>query len=163
VKEPSSDVAAGYAGLVLQHRNTTIADVLQARIVVEAPAARMLAERRDHTRVADRLQAAFDSSEIERVHFHEFNALVVELTENETLVLLTAMLEQICQATALAMPQAEDDDTLARRIRRTRQKLIDLVRAGDADGAEEHWRKHLTGAGRVLASRTGTALIDLFN
>lgn len=45
VQEPSSDVAAGYAGLVLQHRNTTVADVLQARVVVEPPTARMLAER----------------------------------------------------------------------------------------------------------------------
>jgi DNA-binding FadR family transcriptional regulator len=88
---------------------------------------------------------------------------VVELTENETLVLLIAMLEHICQAAALALPHSDDDDSLARSTRRTRQKLIDLVRAGDADGAEELWRKHLTEAGRVLTSRTGAALIDLCN
>jgi DNA-binding FadR family transcriptional regulator len=43
VQEPSSDVVARYAGLVLQHRGATVADVLNARVIVEAPAARMLA------------------------------------------------------------------------------------------------------------------------
>src|SRR4051794_36590997 len=94
VQVPSTDVAARYAGLVLQHRGATVADVLDARVVVEAPAARMLAARRDRASIADKLQKKLDSfPDIDGEHFHEFNALVVELTGNETLVLLTNMLE----------------------------------------------------------------------
>src|SRR3954452_8605373 len=103
IQIPSSDVAARYAGLVLQHRGTTVADVLEARVIVEAPAARMLAERRNRASIANRLQARLDLVGAEEAgRFHEFNALVVELTENQTLILLTAMLEHISQAAALS-------------------------------------------------------------
>ena len=43
VLEPSPDAAARYAGLVLQHRGTTLLDVLDVRVMVEAPAARLVA------------------------------------------------------------------------------------------------------------------------
>src|SRR5689334_22847187 len=56
VREPSVDVAARYAGLVLQHRGATVADVLDARVIVEAPAARMLAERRNRVSIANELE-----------------------------------------------------------------------------------------------------------
>lgn len=163
VQEPSAQVAAGYAGLVLQHRNTTVADVLAARVIVEAPAARMLAERRNRGAIADRLQQKLDTLESGPERFHEFNALVVELTGNQTLVLLTAMLERISQAAALRYSNDEDESArLERKAHRTRQRLVDLIRAGDADGAEDLWRRHLTEAGSVLASGTGASVVDLF-
>src|ERR1700722_2647023 len=56
VQEPSTDVAARYAGFVLQHRGVTLDDVLDARLIVEAPAARMLAGRRDRVSLAKQLQ-----------------------------------------------------------------------------------------------------------
>jgi hypothetical protein len=37
-----------------------------------------------------------------------------------------------------------------------------LVRAGDADAAEDLWRSHLTEAGRVLSATAGGAVVDLF-
>jgi DNA-binding FadR family transcriptional regulator len=168
VQEPTADVAARYAGHVLQHRGTTVADVLEARVIVEAPAARMLAERRNRIAVANELQERLDSADpADPGHFHEFNARVVELTENETLILLTTMLENVSQAVAISyssrpQPQTEEDARLARRAHRTRQKLIDLIRAGDADGAEDLWRRHLIEAGKVLAAGTGERLVDLF-
>src|SRR5438445_51107 len=39
VHVPNGDVAARYAGLVLQFRETTLADVLEARAVIEPPCA----------------------------------------------------------------------------------------------------------------------------
>ncbi len=146
VQEPSADAVARSAGLPLQHRGTTVADVLDARVVVQAPAARMLATRRDRVAIAKQLQSRLEELEPgEPARFHEFNALVVELTGNQTLCLLTAMLEHIGQAAALsyARRQHGDDDTrLARKAHRTRQKLIDLIKAGDAEGAEDLWRTH---------------------
>jgi DNA-binding FadR family transcriptional regulator len=166
VQEPSTDVAARYAGLVLQHRGTTLADVLDARVIVEAPAARMLAERRNRASIANQLQELLDKGTVERGgRFHEFNALVVELTENQTLVLLTAMLEHISRAATLSYTSRHheaEDDRLARKAHRTRQRLIDLIRAGDADEAEDLWRRHLAEAGRVLVEGTGETLVDLF-
>ena len=167
IQIPSSDVAARYAGLVLQHRGTTVADVLEARVIVEAPAARMLATRRDRASIAKRLQEKLDSLDVDDTgRFYEFNALVVELTENQTLMLLTAMLEHITTAAAFSYVRAAnksaEQSRLARKALRTRQKLIELIRAGDADGAEDLWRTHLVEAGRVLTERSGERVVDLF-
>jgi DNA-binding FadR family transcriptional regulator len=164
VLEPSVDVAARYAGLVLQHRGTSLADVVEARVIVEAPAARMLAERRNRAAVAKRLQALLDTVGAERPdRFHEFNTLVVELTENQTLILLTAMLEHIGLAATLSYARAHTDEHgLSRKAHRTRQRLIDLIRAGDGDAAEDLWRTHLTEAGKALVGGTGETLVDVF-
>ena len=167
VQEPSSEVAARYAGLVLQHRGATVEDVLNARVVVEAPAARTLASRRDRVSVANKLQERLDSLEDEEAaRFHEFNALVVELAGNETLVLLTSMLEHISHLAAMSYvsePRPEEEK-LKRKAHRTRQKLIDLIRAGDGDAAEKLWQDHLAEAGRVLVEGVGAAkVVDLYS
>lgn len=167
VQEPSSEAAARYTGLVLQHRGATLEDVLTARVVVEAPAAHTLASRRDRVSVANKLQERLDSLEDEDApRFHEFNALVVELAGNETLVLLTSMLEHISHLAAMSYvsePRPEEEK-LKRKAHRTRQKLIDLIRAGDADGAEKLWRDHLTEAGRVLVEGVGgPRVVDLYS
>jgi DNA-binding FadR family transcriptional regulator len=164
---PSADVAARYAGLVLQHRGATLADVLEARIIVEAPAARMLAVRRDRVSIARQLEAKLESlGDDDPEHFHEFNALVIELTGNETLLLLTTMLEHISKAAALTFDRshsAEDTFALSKKAHRTRARLIELIRAGDEDAAEDLWREHLTEAGRVLTKGVGTNVVDLFS
>jgi DNA-binding FadR family transcriptional regulator len=169
VQLPSADVAARYAGLVLQHRGATLADVMDARVIVEAPAARMLAVRRDRASIARKLQAKLDSfTADDAAHFHEFNALVIELTGNETLLLLTTMLEHVSQAAAIKFdrlhPLHEPDSyALSKKAHRTRARLIELIRDGDADAAEELWREHLTEAGRVLTRGDGANVVDLFN
>jgi DNA-binding FadR family transcriptional regulator len=167
VQEPSVDVAARYAGLVLQHRSATLSDVLATRVIAEAPAAGMLAARRDRVRSADILRARLDEGDVDLPpHFHEFNALVVELTGNQSLMLITAMLEHISvKATAryLLVADPVEDERLGQRAHRVRRKLIDLVANGDVSGAEMHWRAHLTEAGRVLSSRVGNSVLALFD
>src|SRR5438270_5172206 len=166
VQEPSSEVAARYAALVLQHRGATLEDVLKARLIVEAPAARVLASRRDRVAVANKLQDRLDRlPPTEPTKFHEFNALVVELAGNETLVLLTSMLDHISSAAAVSFAREHraEEPKLLRSAHRARQKLIDLIRAGDADGSEKLWRDHLTEAGRILVEGTGVAtVVDLY-
>src|SRR5215211_4889016 len=47
VHTPNGDVAARYAGLVLQFRGATLADVYAARSAIELPAVRRLAQHHD--------------------------------------------------------------------------------------------------------------------
>jgi DNA-binding FadR family transcriptional regulator len=165
VQVPSEDVAAHSAGLVLQYRGVTLADVLEARVVVEAPAARTLAKRRDRATSADELTKVLETidTRAEPERFGEFNARLVELAGNQTLVLLTSMLEYIYQAATVHYVRVPhpDDDRLNRKATRARAKLIELIRAGDADGAETLWRKHLTEAGRVVGTEA-SSVVDLF-
>src|SRR5947208_1536000 len=46
IEVPTGDVAARHAGLLLQVRGTTLGDVYRARMIVEPPAAGMLAGRK---------------------------------------------------------------------------------------------------------------------
>ena len=46
VQLPNGNVAASYAGLVLEYRGTTLQDVYDARTYIEAPCAALLAKRR---------------------------------------------------------------------------------------------------------------------
>ena len=171
VQVPETGVAARYAGLVLQSRGTTIADVLNARVIVESPAAGMVARRRDHVTCARRLRswlaevAGEISAPAYTERFHEFNRLLVAMTENETLILFTAMLENISDAataTYTRLPHA-DDIRLALKANRTRALLTDLIEAGDAVAAEDLWRRHLTDAGQVLVANRGTTVIDVLS
>jgi len=163
VQEPSEDVAAVYAGLVLQHRNTTVADVLAARVIVEGPAARILAGHPDRAAHAERLQQELDNTSVDPDKFDDFNSVVVELTGNQTLVLISTMIHGITRAAALRYSaDAATNERLVERGRRARQRLIDHVAAGEADEAEVLWRRYLTTAGEILAAGTGATVVDLF-
>ena len=107
VQIPTSEVAARYAGLVLQHRGTTLADVLDARVIVEAPAAGIVAGRRDRAKAAAELRRWLEEHPAEDApQFHGFNRLLVQLTGNETLILLTTMLEAISDAVTASYRQS---------------------------------------------------------
>jgi DNA-binding FadR family transcriptional regulator len=164
VQEPSADIAAGYAGLVLQHRNATLADVVAARAIVEAPAARMLAERRSRKAIVAELRRGLKTVPTANEHFHDFNALVVELTGNQTLILLTSMLERITrEASVRYVVRWSEREDLVAAARRTRERLIELISAGDAEAAEDLWRRHLTDAGRHLVAGKGATVLDVFS
>ena len=96
--------------------------------------------------------------------FHGFNRLLVQLTENETLILLTTMLEAISDAaTASYVKVAHEDDSAWPARPRTRLKLIEQIEEGDDVGAEELWRKHLTEAGKALIGSNGQTLVDVLS
>lgn len=169
VQPPDTDVAARYVGFVLQSRGASIADVFEARVIVEAPAAGLVGRRPDRVACAARLRGWLDDNKdlidtpVWSDHFHEFNRLLVAMTENETLVLMTAMLENISDAATASYRQVPhaDDIKLAHRAQRTRYTLTDLIEAGDDLAAEALWRKHLTEAGKVLASAQARLVIDV--
>jgi DNA-binding FadR family transcriptional regulator len=167
VHVPTSDVAARYAGLVLQHRGTTLADVLEARVILEAPAAAIVAGRRDRVKAAAQLQQWLDDNADldDSTPFHGFNRLLVQLTGNDTLSLLTTMIEAVSDAATanyVKVPH-EDGARLARKARRTRLKLIQLIEEGDEVAAEELWRKHLTEAGKELIGGNGQTVVDVLS
>ncbi len=167
IMEPSAEAVARAASIVLQHRDTTLADVLEARVVVEAPTARMLAGRRNRVTISRELQMCSDAwvpEDPER--FNDFNLRMAELTDNQTVILVTAMLEHVTRAAAVAYVEQYHEPAgsrLEQRTRRGRQRVIELVRAGDVDAAETMWRLHLQENAKVLAKSLGGGVVDLFD
>ena len=153
VQVPNEDVAARYAGYVLEYRGTTMADVYVARAELEAPLARLLTESVDASKI-ERLQAALDDAEgsigdpeIYLAHDVVFHRLVAELAGNETLAVMIDMLYHIVgtarERYVTAAGVGHDLLAESREVHQTHQKLVDLIRAGDAPAAESWWRHHL--------------------
>ena len=152
VQTPSIDVAARSAQSLLQYRGATLADVHQARIMLEPPAAAMLAERRDPDALAvlvaahDEERAGGTDEEIRR-RGGGFHRLVVEQAGNRTLTLLSAMVQQIIDLQTARRQVLEATGTVRRRHRSQghgdHARLLELIRAGAATEAELFWRQHL--------------------
>jgi DNA-binding FadR family transcriptional regulator len=171
VHVPDSDVAARFTGLVLQHRGATVADVLEARALIEPPAAAILARRGDPKDIAALTATLEQTAESLRVpgdHVDEhtdFHELMAELAGNHTLAMLTRMLHHLIntawQEHRVGLPGeqrlAEDESTV-----RAHRKFLNYVAARDADRAEAFWRKHIRDSNAVLLDDLGpTKLLDL--
>jgi DNA-binding FadR family transcriptional regulator len=161
VHVPDVSTSAKYAGVMLQYRGTSLADVYQARSILESRAAGLLAARRTRTEIDALEEALAESREAAKdpprfVHVDErFHLLVVELGGNETLALLVQMLYHIiatANATVTALDTHPPDKglSLARRAHRMHEQLVSLVRDGDPAQAESLWRKHLDGIAKML-------------
>ena len=106
VHAPNGDVAARYAGLVLQFRGTTLADVYTARKVIELPAVAQLA----HDRPDDALRALDENLAAARTHMDDpsmlirlqerFHLVLVRHGGNQTLATFAEMLHHIIEFTA---------------------------------------------------------------
>lgn len=156
VHAPKAKAVSRYAGFVLQSQGTPVRDIYEARLAVEPFIARNLAAQRD-TAAADALQEEADRLTVmvneERyidfmIGLVEFHRLLVERGGNRTLQLVTEMLQDVTANYQVERLRRHpiDHDTQRRRALwgiRSFQKLIALIREGDAEGAEHHWRLHV--------------------
>jgi DNA-binding FadR family transcriptional regulator len=172
VQLPNGNVAAGYAGLVLEYRGTTLQDVYDARTMIEAPCAARLAERRtdaDLSRlrgaVARAEQLRDDPQAFIRAQV-EFHALLVELAGNQTMAVLNGMVRHIIDQANWSLVDVDagspDNVRANKRGFRAHVRLVELVAAGQAAEAEALWRLHLQEAeDYLLTNKSMTTVLDL--
>lgn len=171
VQVPTGDAAARHAGFILQYQGATLADVLEARTIIEAPTARVVASRPDRSLAARRLQAALDcqADDLANVeHAPDFHRELVRLTGNDTLALTIGLLESISDAAtvrATADLPLEQRMAVGRTSHQAHARLLELIRAGDGDAAEAFWRKHLTASAALLLELNGggQTVLDLLS
>ncbi|MCK9541440.1 MAG: GntR family transcriptional regulator [Novosphingobium sp.] len=161
VHAPTAKAVSRYAGFVLQSQGTTVRDIYDSRLGIEPFCAWRLAKARN-AGAADALQAEADRLKLLvddkryidfMIGLVEFHRMLVAQAGNRTLLLITDMLHDV-----LADHQVElfkrrplDEDTQRKRALsglRSFDKLIALIRAGDAAGASAHWQLHLVNANR---------------
>lgn len=181
VVSPDLSVAARYVGLLLQVSGTTIADVYEARMVLEPAAARMLAGRRTKADVDALNQAIEDLTEIVEnddedrrdpnlwsAATQRFHDTLLEHAGNKTLAVqagvlaeVVAMHVSIAVRSGMANPDQKEE---FRRTIRSYRKLVGLIEARDGEGAEKHWKVHMEAAGqRILGHGLGAkSVVDLF-
>jgi GntR family transcriptional repressor for pyruvate dehydrogenase complex len=177
VTAPELAVAARYVGLLLQLADTTVADVYEARMVLEPACARLVAQRTTPEAVAalqavaDELQAAV-AGRPDPVQWalltYRFHEQVMKLSGNKTLAVQGGVLQDIvAKHLASTVSRTFDPASSPQRFRRLIKsygKFVDLVAAGDAAGAEEHWRRHLEVAAQGLVDDIGAqTVVELFS
>jgi GntR family transcriptional regulator, transcriptional repressor for pyruvate dehydrogenase complex len=180
VASPDIAVAAKDFGLLLQMSGTTLADVYQARTVVEPAAARMLAHR--HTRQdIDDLNASVGALAVlvndgaEAADFREwsnaayrFHDLIMERSGNQTLAIFSGVLrEVVARHMSRAVTSSDDRKEIEAQFKRTIRafaKLVKLIEARDVDGAEKFWRTHMQAAtkGMLWGNLATESVVDLF-
>jgi DNA-binding FadR family transcriptional regulator len=173
VHAPNERMTARTAALVLQARNVSLADVYEARRLLEPMAVGVIASGRSNKAAAAALRELVEEQEatIEdpeafsqaNTRFHE---RLVGLAGNQTLTIIAEMLNEIVGRAVAEISQAEPGgDSLATRRRglRSQERLVELLEAGDAEGAQEHWSKHMAVVGRVLLGQDATTVIDLMD
>ena len=173
VHEPNGRITARNAALVLQARNVSLADVYEARSLLEPTAVRVVASLRSRRAAAAELRRLIDEqmrviAEPEafgpaNARFHE---QLVALAGNQTLTIVAEMLNEIvARAVTAASRTGEERDSLATRRRgiRSQQRLVSLIEAGKAAEAEAHWRTHMAVVGRVLLGQRVGTVVDLMD
>jgi GntR family transcriptional regulator, transcriptional repressor for pyruvate dehydrogenase complex len=173
VHEPDERMTARTAALVLQARNVSLADVYDARSIIEPAAVRLVASSRAHQAAAaelrplihDQEQVIEDPEAFGRSNAR-FHAHLVELAGNQTLSIVAEMLNEVVARAVTEVSQADsggDSTATRRRGIRSQERLVSFVEAGEVAEAEEHWRTHMAVVGRVLLGQRATTVIDLMN
>ena len=159
VHTPDGETVAQFAGLVLQFRGATVADVYEARRALDLAALRIIVGRGslwDFVALDENVAAmgrATEPGDIVELH-DEFHTLLVELAGNQTLVVFEQMIHRIIgQHGRFQVVQRDRLEVRANAVggARTHARLLELLRnGGDPDEAVEMWRRHLDELARMV-------------
>jgi DNA-binding FadR family transcriptional regulator len=173
VHEPDERMTARTAALVLQARNVSLADVFEARGLLEPIAAKVVATMRGRRGAIRELrdlihaeEAVVDDPEQFGVANASFHERLVSLAGNQTLSIVAGMLNEIVARAVTAVSRADDvvgSVATRRRGIRSQERLLELLEAGDGERAEEHWRSHLQVVGRVMLGQDASTVVDLLH
>jgi DNA-binding FadR family transcriptional regulator len=174
IRHDDAGTVARYAGALLQHRDTTLADLYQARSHLEAAAVETLARRRSAGDLR-RLDAAIAEGEAslpdliahDAKHESRFHRLLIELAGNQTMIALADMLMSIIelhnQSSPPTQPMGEASEEDARAAWRAHAEVADLIRKKAADEAVTFWGQHLRSVTELTDSAPAETVLDILS
>jgi len=172
VRRPDIGVAARHTALLLQLEGTTLQDLFEARSILEPAAVGRLARERPPEAIRrlreqhEQELAILTDTTRYPVHAALFHEEIIELAGNKTLAILSRLLLEIVETHNRATFEALDTEAeaIARNASEWHGGLIELIEAGDVEGAVDHWRRHLDGAAEVALRHLGpTTVVDLLD
>jgi DNA-binding FadR family transcriptional regulator len=152
VLKPNIEVAARYFGFLLQANAVTLTSVFRTRVMIEPAAVRCLArEKRPESvkRLKDCLEQADATTEVieNALAFSQFHHILVEETNNPTLIMLMGMLntilDQYLVSVGAVFGQYIEAKAEMAKARRSRWRLVELIEQGEEDKAANLWRHYL--------------------
>jgi DNA-binding FadR family transcriptional regulator len=168
VHVPSIDVAARNAGWVLEHRHATMADIYQARTIIEVPCAARLARTRTReqldvlwSKVVEAEAAMEEPDRFIRLHT-EFHGLVVDMAGNQTLAVVNGMVRHLIDLanwTRMARDPGGTSPRASHRGAKAHRRLVEYIEAQDPNAAAALWRTHLVEADSYLLEGAGAQTV----
>lgn len=161
----SPELVSRYAGLLLQTRGVTLLDVYQAQITFEPACVRRLAETRSDEdlaeleRTIEREREAMTAGDdrVERIAFH---ARLIELSGNQTLILMSEIITSVLVSAATHdVPVGGSQRTALR----DHEEVVRLIRDRDGEGAHDLWERHLRSGMEAAIEQVGATgqLVDV--
>lgn len=174
ISSPNYEMIARAAGITLQAKGVTIGDIYEMRMLIEPPAARLVAERNSKVAtpilrkiVEDEMTLINDQHEAAKI-IVDFHTQMIELAGNKTLAMISYALKGLVEAHLhlaqrnLPVVSPEVTEKNLRLGFKSHAKLVDLIEAGDGQGAEVHWRNHMMAAGKTWLGQVGpNSVVDL--
>ncbi|QLL09098.1 FadR/GntR family transcriptional regulator [Mycobacterium vicinigordonae] len=169
VHRPRRQTLARYAGLILEYEGVTLKDVYDARVTIETPMIVQLAQNHTAAIIKELEQIVEDEANLppgeEAVEqLTDFHAAIARLCGNQTLQMVSEMLHHIIVKANRSLQPATGAraEQAARRSAKTHRLVLDLIKAGDAEGASELWSRHLKkGEEYVLTGSMLSTVVDL--
>ncbi len=178
VHRPRAEMASRYAGYVLQSQGTNIADLYASQMALEPYVVRTLCKMKNNTAAVTTLNdhviylsGLADCVKIEEFTrgVAEFHMLLVKLTGNNTLTLVSNLLNDLMVNHKAGVMVRDTVEPKVRKKRllaamRSYQKLIKLIEAHEEEAAVGHWRLHLKNAHvRWAGPGEGERIVDSLN
>jgi DNA-binding FadR family transcriptional regulator len=174
VHKPSVELVSRYTGYVLESQGTTIADLYQARLAIEPSVVRWLATDKGGgslpklRNLLAGMEALLDQDRHEEFidQVEVFHQALVAATGLKTISLLSHMLINLAgkhqHEFQRRHPRNKEQRQKSHRAGlKSYQKVVDLIAAGDVEGAVAHWRLHLTNANATWTSEgEGERVVD---
>jgi DNA-binding FadR family transcriptional regulator len=160
VKALEIKMAARQLGVYLQMVGTTLLDVWQARMAIEPVAAALLVKNGNRLailRMKENIAAAYDALN-DPIGYAAlttgFSQIITDYCGNQTIQAFAALIQDIVHRQRIDITVKTNSQKGIDRLRnlniRSREKMLDLIEASDAAGAEAFWKKHLEGSGAVV-------------
>ena len=182
VHEPKVDSVDRYAGFALQAQGALLSDIYRARLAVEPFAARLAASVRKPVDIAQLREELDETAQLVndpargaefRVAVARLHLSIVGLAGSPTLTMIAAMLEQVFESHqskfVTRSPEIRAlsfEEHLKRNLGALKsfKRVIDLIEAKDADGAELQLRRHIENANATwLYGYDDTTIIDVLD
>jgi GntR family transcriptional regulator, transcriptional repressor for pyruvate dehydrogenase complex len=168
VTRPQRQTLARYAGLILEYEGVTLKDVYAARANIETPMIVQLATEQPRAAIAELEMIVAQEGDAEgdaavdaRTEFH---TAIARLSRNKTMQIVSEMLYHIIEKANRSIQPSEGPRAAqaGRRASKTHQMVLEMIKAGDADGAVDLWSRHLKKAEEyALSGSELSTVVDL--
>lgn len=155
-------VLARQVGVCLQIEGVTLQDVWQCRMIIEPASAALLASSGNRTAIELMERNVIDATDWihDPVQYAtlttRFSRILTEYCGNKTIHILAALIQDIVERQCVDITAKtytrQGGDRMRKWNVRSREKMVEVVRSGDAAAAEAFWRKHLEVSGGIVFS-----------